>query len=364
MEMNITRCTMNNTNFTQEDCGHKQAVLGPKYHHQVRVYILVAMIVLSLLGNIAMCLHIKGKWHHRTAIHVLFLNLAVADILVTLITMCSQLVWEFMDREWIAGEVFCRIFKVFQTFTMVSSNYILLAIALDRHTVIVYPLFRNTRTKALITCAWALSLLPSLPNAYIFQTVTLSDGKAFCVAKFYTSSLSLAHRQVYMALILLVVFIIPILMVIVLYARIMYTMLTRTGKLTRFHSRKSRLIGSEGAGNATQTQTVDTSTSQISKAKVKTLKMTLTIVSTFLTTCTPYLIQEIIIAFGNPAILNQNLVAFSGIFSASNSALNPYIYFLFNSKTPLVKKIANSTCSCCLPVPTKSVNETENTSQV
>ncbi|XP_076352707.1 gonadotropin-releasing hormone II receptor-like [Tachypleus tridentatus] len=122
---------------------------------------------LQAAGDVMVCyeLHTKGKWHRRTAIHVLFFNLTVADILVTLVTMCSQLDWEFIDREWIAGEVFCRIFKVFQTFTMVSSNYILLVIAIDRHTAVVYNFFRHTRTKALITCAWALSLLPSLPNA-------------------------------------------------------------------------------------------------------------------------------------------------------------------------------------------------------
>ncbi|XP_022258117.1 vasopressin V1b receptor-like [Limulus polyphemus] len=361
MELNGTRCSMN---ITQEDCGQKPTVLGPKYHHQVRVYTLVTMIVFSLLGNLTMCLHIKQKWHHRSAIHVLFLNLAVADILVTLVTMCSQLVWEFMDREWIAGDVFCRTFKVCQTFTMVSSNYMLLAIALDRHTAIVYPLFRNARTKALITSAWVLSLLPSLPNAYVFQTVTLSDGRAYCVAKFYTSSLSLFHRQVYMALILLAVFILPILIIIILYSRIIYTMWTRSGSLDRFRSRKEHFIDPTRKGKRTKRQSLDTSNSQISRAKIKTLKMTLAIVSTFLTASTPYLVQEIIIAFGNPSLLNQNVVAFFGIFSASNSALNPYIYFVFNSNTPFAKKIAHSTCNCCLPVSTKTVNETEKTSHV
>ncbi|XP_076373861.1 cardioacceleratory peptide receptor-like [Tachypleus tridentatus] len=322
------------------------------------------MIVFSLLGNSAMCLHIKQKWHHRSAIHVLFLNLAVADILVTLVTMCSQLVWEFMDREWIAGDLFCRTFKVCQTFTMVSSNYMLLAIALDRHSAIVYPLFRNARTKALITSAWVLSLLPFLINAYIFQTVTLSDGKTFCVAKFYTSSLSFVHKQVYMALILLVVFILPILIIIILYSRIIYTMWTRSGSLNRFRSRKEHFIDPKRKERKTKRECLNSSNSHISRAKVKTLKMTLTIASTFLTASTPYLVQEIVIAFGNPSLLNQNLVASFGIFSASNSALNPYIYFLFNCNTPFAEKIARSTCNCCLPVSTKTVNENEKTSHV
>ncbi|XP_076308648.1 neuropeptide S receptor-like [Tachypleus tridentatus] len=194
------------------------------------------------------------------------------------------------------------------------SNYMLLAIALDRHSAIVYPLFRNARTKALITSAWVLSLLPFLINAYIFQTVTLSDGKTFCVAKFYTSSLSFVHKQVYMALILLVVFILPILIIIILYSRIIYTMWTRSGSLNRFRSRKEHFIDPKRKERKTKRECLNSSNSHISRAKVKTLKMTLIIASTFLTASTPYLVQEIVIAFGNPSFLNQNLVAFFGIF--------------------------------------------------
>ncbi|CAN8028833.1 unnamed protein product [Ixodes persulcatus] len=49
----------------------------------------------------------------------------------------------------------------------------------------------------------------------------------------------------------------------------------------------------------------------------------------FLVTNVPYMVQEMILAFGNPGILDHNVVALFGVISASNSAINPYIYLSF-----------------------------------
>ena len=67
----------------------------------------------------------------------------------------GQLVWEVLEREWFAGQTFCKIFKVrwlmfkeklwskikagiyncfqfMQTFSLASSNYMLVALSVDR----------------------------------------------------------------------------------------------------------------------------------------------------------------------------------------------------------------------------------------
>ncbi|KAH9369600.1 hypothetical protein HPB48_011506 [Haemaphysalis longicornis] len=64
-------------------------------------------------------------------------------------------------------------------------------------------------------------------------------------------------------------------------------------------------------------------------SQVKTLKMTAVVFAAFLVTNVPYMVQEAILAFGNPDILNANVVALSGVISASNSAINPYIFLYF-----------------------------------
>ncbi|UYV71804.1 hypothetical protein LAZ67_9000466 [Cordylochernes scorpioides] len=313
--------------------GNSADVLGPEYHQKVRLATLSAMIAVSIIGNTGMAYHIRQKWAKRTRVHLLFVHLGAADILVTLFAMTSQLVWECMDRVWIAGDAFCRLFKVAQTFTLVASNYLLIAIAMDRHTAIVYPLSRGgiPATRTLILAAWIASLLPSLPSAYIFQEVRGPSGQAFCVAKFYTHSLSRLHRQIYMAFIFLAVFILPILLILGLYTRILYVIWTRSQQ--------------KAGSGATLDTAMTLGQGRVPRARVKTLKMTLTVVATFLATSLPYLIQEMIIAFGDPGLLDQNIVAMSGIFSASNSAINPYIYLLFNSKAQLAKKLTNALSS-------------------
>ena len=48
--------------------------------------------------------------------------------------------WEILDRRWVGGLVFCKIFKFLQTFSLSSSNYMILALAVERHRAVTRPL--------------------------------------------------------------------------------------------------------------------------------------------------------------------------------------------------------------------------------
>ncbi|XP_067134342.1 neuropeptide S receptor-like [Centruroides vittatus] len=287
----------------------KLEVLGPQYHKNVRIFILATMIGVSLIGNTIVCWQLLPTRRRRyPKAKVLFLNLAVADLLVTLITMTSQMVWEMMGRLWIAGDVFCRIFKLIQTFALVSSTYMLVSIALDRHHAIVRPLSPCPRPINLAIVAWLASLIPSLPNLYVFRQVTLGPGRCYCASLFYTGEYPIYHRQIYMAFVFLAVFIVPFFLLVVLYTWI----------LVEIWRQSSVFSGNQ-------------SNSALPRAKVKTLKMTLVIFLAFICTNLPYVIQEMILAFGDPSALDTNIVALFGVISASNSAINPYIYLMFHA---------------------------------
>ena len=45
-----------------------------------------------------------------------------------------------MEREWVAGQLSCKVFKFIQTFALASSNYMLVALAVDRHRAVTKPL--------------------------------------------------------------------------------------------------------------------------------------------------------------------------------------------------------------------------------
>ncbi|KAG0436967.1 hypothetical protein HPB47_017676 [Ixodes persulcatus] len=198
--------------------------MGPRYHKRVRIAIIIIMIVVSVFGNSVVCWKLVLRRRHRrvTKARVLFLNLAIADLLVACITMTSQVVWEVMGRLWIAGDVFCRFFKLLQTFSLVSSTYMLVSIALDRHLVIVTPLAPSPDPWKLAIATWALSLLPALPNLYVFRNVEVSPGKCYCASIFYDRETPKYHRQVYMGFVFFMVFIAPLVLLVALYSGILW----------------------------------------------------------------------------------------------------------------------------------------------
>ena len=92
----------------------------------------------------------------RKRSRTLFLNITMADILVTVFAMAGvtislirfslnsnfsgQLVWEMLSRQWFAGWCFCKLFKFCQTFSLASSNCMLVSLAIDRHRAVTKPL--------------------------------------------------------------------------------------------------------------------------------------------------------------------------------------------------------------------------------
>ena len=70
----------------------------------------------------------------------MFLHVTLADLMVTVFSVAGQLVWEVLDRKWLGGLLFCKIFKFLQTYSLTSSNYMILALAVERHRAVTRPL--------------------------------------------------------------------------------------------------------------------------------------------------------------------------------------------------------------------------------
>ncbi|KAK8776922.1 hypothetical protein V5799_029731 [Amblyomma americanum] len=287
-----------------------EEILGPRYHKRVRIAIIIIMIVTSIIGNSVVCWKLVVQRRHRrlSKARVLFLNLAIADLLVACVTMTSQVVWEVMGRLWIAGDAFCRFFKFLQTFALVSSTYMLVTIAVDRHIAVATPLAPSPDPWKLAAATWLASCMPSLPNVYVFHSVEVAPGKCFCASIFYDRGTPLYHRQIYMSFVFFMVFLAPLVLLVTFYTGILWAIWK--------HSSSSGKVGQQ-------------TTSALPRAKVKTLKLTAVVFGAFLVTNVPYMVQEVILALGQPGILDANVVALFGVISASNSAINPYIFLYF-----------------------------------
>ncbi|XP_075752411.1 oxytocin receptor [Rhipicephalus microplus] len=308
--------------FSTED-----VVLGPRYASTVRISLIGAMLVLSLVGNLLVCYRLLTSRRHRLLkAQVLFLNLALADLLVTLVTMNSQLLWEIMGRVWIAGDATCRVFKVLQTYALVSSTYMLVGIAVDRHFAICNPLAPAPKPRSVAVACWLLSLIPSLPNLFVFRLVAVRD-KHYCASLFYIYRDSAIARQAYMAFIFAFVFILPLVALVSLYTSILLRMWKADSNSSSPRPPPDASVGAAFDGGCC---VVDGARSTMPKARLRTLKMAVVIFVAFLVTNLPYMVQEMLLAFARNVQLGPNLVAVFGVISALNSAVNPYVYLAFN----------------------------------
>ena len=118
-------------------------------HNFIFIFYNSGLILIALVGNsLALYTLMMGKGGlAKKRSKIIFLNITLADFLVTLFPMLGtkkrfwprerknlfsgQLIWEILEREWVAGWLFCKVFKFIQTYALASSNYML--VALDRH---------------------------------------------------------------------------------------------------------------------------------------------------------------------------------------------------------------------------------------
>ncbi|KAK4810116.1 hypothetical protein QYF61_009511 [Mycteria americana] len=101
----------------------------------VKALLIVAysvIIIMSLFGNMLVChVVLKNKRMH-SATSLFIVNLAVSDIMITLLNTPFTLV-RFVNSTWIFGKAMCHISRFVQYCSLHVSTLTLTAIALDRH---------------------------------------------------------------------------------------------------------------------------------------------------------------------------------------------------------------------------------------
>ena len=156
------------------------------YGIKVKVAVLTAMAILSLVGNAWTIFSIRmnrsGKRSHQTwsAVYTLIMHLSIVDLLVTLFCIAGEAAWSY-TVAWRAGNVECKVFKFLQMFSLYLSTFVLVLIGIDRFVVVKYPMKSlNTakRLNRLIVLIWILSLVFSIPQVslliYSYYSVAIT----------------------------------------------------------------------------------------------------------------------------------------------------------------------------------------------
>ncbi|XP_062556399.1 gonadotropin-releasing hormone receptor isoform X2 [Armigeres subalbatus] len=297
----------------------------------IRVAVLSAMAIVSLLGNIATMWSIQKNRksrrlarHNWSAIYSLIFHLSIADLLVTVFCIIGEAAWSY-TVEWAAGTVVCKLFKLLQMFSLYLSTYVLVLVGVDRWVAVKYPMKSlNTarRCHRFLCGAYSLSFLLSIPQWMIFRVAKgpfLEDFYQCVTHGFYTDRW---QEQLYTTFTLVFMFIIPLLILIGTYLSTFRT-ISSSEKIFRIET--SAVDRSYYRRSDTNRQRL------IHKAKMKSLRISVVIVVVFIVCWTPYYIMMLIFMFLNPTErLGEDLQAGIFFFGMSNSLINPLIYGAFH----------------------------------
>uniref|UniRef100_A0A8D2KY67 G-protein coupled receptor 83 n=1 Tax=Varanus komodoensis TaxID=61221 RepID=A0A8D2KY67_VARKO len=136
------------------------------------------IICISLFGNVVVChVVVKNKRMH-SATSLFIVNLAVADIMITVLNTPFTLV-RFVSSTWIFGKLMCHISRFVQYCSVHVSVLTLTAIALDRHQVIVHPLkprMSIVKGGICIIVIWVMASCFSLPHAIYQKLIWVPYG--------------------------------------------------------------------------------------------------------------------------------------------------------------------------------------------
>ncbi|KAM9856994.1 G-protein coupled receptor 83-like [Aulostomus maculatus] len=269
------------------------------------------IIVISLFGNTLVCHVVVKNKRAQSATSLFIMNLAVADIFITVLNTPFTLV-RFVNSTWVFGKTMCHISRFAQYCSLHVSALTLTAIALDRRQVILYPLrprMSPAQGGIWVAVIWIMASCFSLPHA-IYQklfTFTYSQEKerSLCVPDFPEPS------DVYWKYIDLLTFIL-LYMLPLLIITASYTTVAR--RLWRHNA-----IG-------------DTTTAQHAtqrKKRRRTLAMLLLVVGVFAVCWFP--LNCYVVLLSSQAIHSSNALYFCFHWLAmSSTCYNPFIYCCLN----------------------------------
>ncbi|KAI6235488.1 G-PROTEIN-RECEP-F1-2 domain-containing protein [Aphelenchoides besseyi] len=218
-----------------------------KWRHPLLAFLFIMLCLITVAGNVLVVVAVCTKKYLRNPTGYLIVSLAFADLIVGMVVMPLNSVFEMTNHVWLLGMTMCDIFHALDILASTSSIWNLCVISLDRYMAGQDPIgYRDKVSKRRITIAiifvWVMSACLSFPAIIWWRHSSphLYEDKYRCV---------FTDNWLYVGFSSLVSFYVPMILILFAYGRV-FLIATRHSQQMKSGvkklKQKNRRPGSEG----------------------------------------------------------------------------------------------------------------------
>ncbi|KAA0717465.1 Melanopsin-A Opsin-4A [Triplophysa tibetana] len=280
----------------------------PDHVHYIIAFIILIIGTLGVTGNALVMFAFYSNKKLRSLPNYFILNLAVSDFLMA-ITQSPILFINSLYKEWMFGELGCKIYAFCGALFGITSMINLLAISIDRYLVITKPLQtiqRNSkrRTSLAILSIWIYSLAWSLAPLMGWSSYIPEGLMTSCTWDYVSQT---PASRSYTMMLCCFVFFIPLAVILYCYL-LMFISVRQAGRKSSYVKQQSM------------------------KSEWRLAKIAALVIVVYVLSWAPYACVSLVAWAGYANILTSYSKTLPAIIAKSSAIYNPFIYAIVHSK--------------------------------
>lgn len=325
----------NATGIPSEQCPENQ---DTKFENTIKILLYVIAMLVSLIGNTLLIYSVKKRKRMRTVTNFLIINMAVADLFITVFNMPTYLKILITQKyDWIGGALgilLCKLVLFIQGVSVTCSVLSLTALSIHRFVSVLYPwkkLIDTRNVRYIIVAIWIASCMFISPLLYALNVIPADNVGLVCDEKWSPLFDEEEAPKTYTIVLFVLLYMAPLIIMAVLYTALILKLWFPSSP--DVSASVSRRQSEEALSIARVFSDEKAKSSRSSRSKKIVLKMLVTVVVVFALCWLPMHVRVFLYFFnkddfkcGLPPFLD-----FIGYFLGHvNSALNPCIYVTFS----------------------------------
>ncbi|GAB1287470.1 Pyroglutamylated RF-amide peptide receptor [Apodemus speciosus] len=296
------------------------------------------IFALALFGNSLVIYVVTRSKAMRTVTNIFICSLALSDLLIAFFCIPVTMLQNISDK-WLGGAFICKMVPFVQSTAVVTEILTMTCIAVERHQGLVHPFkmkwqYTTRRAFTILGVVWLAAIIVGSPMWHVQRLEIkydfLYEKEHVCCLEEWASPV---HQRIYTTFILVILFLLPLVVMLVLYSKIGYELWI-----------KKRV----GDGSALQT-IHGKEMSKIARKKKRAVVMMVTVVALFAACWAPFHVVHMMVEYSNfekeyDDVTIKMVFAVAQTIGFFNSICNPFVYAFMNEN--FKKNFLSAVCYC------------------